>query len=239
MAVDKPPEALGAALAAVDWNRNVSDFLKDAKLTEAIATANFRLAVWAKQFENIDKDNPALSFIREMQVSGHYVAALTALSLYKAAAASMRTMLETALYYSYFRTHPSELATLARDSNFFVVKADLLEFHKQHTPDFPALQQKLGLVVKLNAWYGFVSSITHGQIPGEWVEHKSLADMKHNKSALDIVVTTFCEGEELVHRLFLCTVGRVLWDTFSTPAKKYLIKGLHGDVKAALGLDAA
>src|SRR5260221_11290517 len=106
---------LVAALKAVDWNINVDRFLNNANAVDTISKGNLRLAVGSKQLENSDKHNPALCFIRELQVAGHNVAALAALALYKPAAASMRTILEAALYYSYFRTHISELATLAID----------------------------------------------------------------------------------------------------------------------------
>ncbi len=232
-------QKLTQALSGIDWNDNVKQFLQDTPSVEKIAGANLRIATWARQFEIIDKGNPALCFIRELQIAGHHVAASSALPLYKSAAGSMREMLESALYYSYFRTHPSELATLVRDSDFYVSKAELLEYHKHHTPDFSSLQHRLGLVSRLDAWYKHTSSIIHGQIPGAWVQHKSLVEIKYFKTTLDLVVTTFCEGEEIIHRLFLCTVGRLLWETFSPAAKKALAAGLHGEVKTALGIDSA
>jgi hypothetical protein len=234
-----PAPKLDHALSAVDWNANVKKFLQDTPSVEKIAGANLRIAVWARQFEILDKRNPALCFIRELQIAGHNVAASSALPLYKSAAGSMREMLESALYYSYFRTHHSELATLVRNSDFYISKAELLEYHKCHTPDFSDLQKQLGLVARLNTWYKFTSSIIHGQIPGAWVQHKSLAEIKYVKATLDLVVETYCEGEELIHHLFLCTVGRLLWEFFTPSAKRLLAAGLHGDVKAALGIDSA
>src|ERR1022692_288533 len=137
---------LEKALAAVDWNANVSVFTKDATQPEIVAKANLRLAVWSRQLEITDKGNPALAFVREMQVTGHQVAALIALALYKPAAGGMRTTFETALYYSYFRTHKAELATLVRDSEFFISKKEIIDYHKQHSHNFSALQQSFGLV---------------------------------------------------------------------------------------------
>ena len=230
---------LAQALSAIDWNANVKQFLKDTIAVEKIAAANLRVATWAKQFENIDKGNPALCFIRELQIAGQHVAAASALPLYKSAAGAMREMLESALYYSYFRTHPCELATLIRNPDFYISKAELLDYHKSHTPDFTDLQQQLGLVTRLNKWYKLTSSIIHGQIPGAWTQHKSLADIKYADATLNLVAKTYSEGEELIHHLFLCTVGRLLWDTFSPSAKKVLAAGLHGDVKAALKIDSA
>ncbi|MCK4826505.1 hypothetical protein KA005_62765, partial [bacterium] len=139
------PTKLQKALNAVDWNANVNEFLTNRSLTEAIAQYNLRLAIWSKQLENADKGNPALSFIREMQVAGHYVAILVSLALYKPAAAATRNVLETALYYTYFRTHLSELTTLVRNEDYFIHKSDIIEYHKLHTPNFKEFQSCFGL----------------------------------------------------------------------------------------------
>ena len=139
-----PTKALASALSAVDWNSNANEFLADALTCEKIASCNMSLALWAHQIELEEAGNPALSFLREMQISGQHVAALCALALYKPAAASMRTVVESCLYYSYFRTHPSELATLVRSSKYFTDKYSILEYHKEHTPKFSERQQALG-----------------------------------------------------------------------------------------------
>lgn len=230
---------LSAALSAVDWNNNVQEFLADKNSAEILAEVSMKLAVWARQLETVDHENPSISFIREMQVSSQQVAALTALALYKTAAGAMRSMFENALYYTYFRTHLSELETLVRDPNFFVDKRQLIEYHKTHTIRFTELQTKLGLVQKLNVWYSKVSAIVHGQIPGKWTEHKTLSDIKHIKTTRALVVEAFQEGGDLVHCLFLCTVGQTFWDAFSTPSKKMLLAGLSGDLKKTLMLDVA
>lgn len=67
-------EKLETAISSVDWNANISEFVKETSLTETIANCNLRLAVWSKQFEETDKENPALSFVREMQIAGHHTA---------------------------------------------------------------------------------------------------------------------------------------------------------------------
>jgi hypothetical protein len=234
-----PAKKLIAALGGIDWNNNVAVFIKHTVAVNSIARANLRLSMWCKQFEDTDTGNPALCFTRELQIAGQHVAALTALALYKPAAAAMRTVLETALYYTYFRSHPSELSTLASDPHYYISKGEVLEFHKKHTRDFAELQKMLGLVSRLEEWYSRVSGIVHGQIPGAWVAHTSLSEVTYRKDNVDVVVEAFQECDEIVHRLFLCTVGRELWDGFSSAGKKHLISGLAGNVKAAFGLDSA
>jgi hypothetical protein len=234
-----PVSKLAAALGAVSWTGNISSLLADSAAAEKLALSNLRLATWARQFEIADNGNPALCFIREMQISGQNVAVLIALSLYKPAAASMRGALEAVLYYSYFRTHPSELETLARRTGFYLDKNEIFEYHKEHTIDFTKFQQKFGLVSRLGEWYARISAITHGQIPGEWVEHTSVADIKAIKSTQDTVIDSFTDGVEIIHFFLLCTAGRQLWQVFSTQAKRQLLKGLPGDIRKALELDLA
>lgn len=230
---------LSAALKAVDWTGNVQAFIDKAAEAQAVEDANLRTAIWAKQLESADHGNPALSFVREMQTAAQQVAVLIALGLYKASAASMRSMTEADLYYTYFRTHPAELATLVRDTKYFIGKYDVIEFHKLHTPRFRITQEKLGLLTRLDAWYSDVSAVVHGQIPGAWANHTAVGEIKNNHALQSQAVTKLVEGEDALHRLFLCTVGQALWDSFSSAAKKRLLAGLPGEQKAALGLDPA
>jgi hypothetical protein len=233
-----PAKNLQGALTAVDWKKNINQFLTDDKAAEKVESANLRLAIWAYQLEMADAGNPALSFVRELQICGQHIAVLIALSLYKPAAGSIRSMFEVALYYSFFRTHPAELVTLVRGTGYFVGKRDVLEFHKTHTLDFVRLQSALGVLSRLEKWYGQLSSLVHGHLPGQWIEHKAIAEIKPIKATQDIAIDAFIEGVELVHRFFLCTVGKDLWHAFTPSAKRQLLAGLHGSIKKTLQLDA-
>lgn len=227
------------ALTTVDWNSHVQGFLDDVPSAHTVIQCNLRLAIWSKQFEDADKGNPALSFIREMQAAGHYAAALTSLALYKPAAAAIRTVLETALYYTYFRTHPTELGTLVRSEDYYLQRADIIDYHRKHTPNFIQFQNCFGLLGRMQTWYSWISSIIHGQIPGVWTTHQSLSEIKHVPENMKAVIEAFSQGEALVHDLFLCTVGVELWDSFSSTAKRKLLRGLPGETKTTLKLDSA
>lgn len=230
---------LKSALKAVDWNSLVAEFESNESAVAIIDACCTRIAIWSKQFESADKGNPALSFIRASQTASQHVAATCALGLYKSAAASIRGILENGLYFTYFRIHRSELTTLARDPGYYVSRGELIAYHKIHTPDFKALQEKFGFIGNLDTWYSEVSRIVHGQIPGAWVEHTSLNGIKHNVDTLDDVVKRFKQGEELLHQLYLLTSGRELWDSFSLSAKRSLLAVLSSNIKAALGLHKA
>jgi hypothetical protein len=235
VAVDK----LEAALKAVDWAGNVRAFLSERLANEKLAACNLRLAIWSKQLEQVDKNNPALTFIREMQSAGQMTVALTSLSLYKPAASSIRTVIETALYYSYFRTHHTELATLIRNKEYYIDKSEIINYHKIHTVEFKSYREHLGLLSRLNEIYSVLSAIVHGQLPGVWTTSSALNNTSPNPNNLIEVVQRFVEGEEVVHRLFLCTAAPLFWDDFSTTSKKALLAGLPGETKSLLKLDAS
>jgi hypothetical protein len=141
------------ALSNFDWGKNLESFSKNIPAMTKVYECNYKLAIWSKQFENVDSKNPALSFIREMQNAGYHVVILISLALYKPAAASMRIVFETALFYSFFRTHLCELSTLIRDENYFMQKADIINYHKIHTDKFIELQSKFNLINRLDKWY--------------------------------------------------------------------------------------
>lgn len=231
---------LADALKAVDWAGNVAQYCTDAVAVARMEAAGLRLAVWSKQFEAIEgKEVPAICFIREMQTAGHLAAAASALGVYKLAASGMRTVVETALYYSYFRVHPVELATLLRDEKWFISKQDIVDYHVAHTAGFSELQKKFPLSAILNPWYSKMSAVIHGQVPGAWHTQKGISDIKSNPALSTEVAEQFEECVKIVDHLFLLTVGRELWTFFSSTAKKGLLHGVPGDIKTLLGLDSA
>lgn len=228
------------SLQGVDWKKNISMFCDEAEVVSRFERAGLRIAVWSKQFELIEGGhNPAICFVREMQTAGHLAVTATALACYKLAASGMRTMVETALYYTYFRTHPSELATLLRQDKWHVTKQEILDYHALHTEGFLELQKKYSLASELNPWYSRMSAIIHGQIPGAWHDQKSIGDIKKNSELLMIVISEFEKCIALIDRIFFSTAGRELWQSFSTTAKKSLMHGMAGELKLMLGLDAA
>jgi hypothetical protein len=147
-------------------------------------------------------------------------------------------MVETCLYYSYFRTHLEELATLVRVEKYYITKSDIIDYHKVHTKDFMSRQDAVGLIGNLEKWYSKVSAVVHGQIPGIWNNHDALDKISFNeetnKAALEIILT----AEKLVHHILLCTVGNHYWSSLAPDAKSQLVKGMTPDQRTQLGLDA-
>lgn len=230
---------LKTALEAVDWNRNVTNSLEISDDMDRLDKACSRIAVWSRQLESIDKGNPALAFIRGLQVCSQHVVACACLGIYRGASASIRGTVENGLYYSFFRDHPVELASLKREGSYYLSRSELIDYHKIHTPGFKDLQNKLGLIGRMDEWYKRISSVIHGQIPGEWVEHTSLQGIKLHRGTLGIVIDEFEQGERILHDFLLITIGRTHWDAFSAKSKKYLLTGTPGEIKTTLGLDKA
>jgi len=229
---------LGAALGAVDWNLNVKNLCSSVSIANRIEDCNFRLAVWARQLELIEAANPAVAFVREMQHGGHNVACTLALALYKPAAASMRAIVECALYYSFFRSHLEELGTLVRDPKFYVAKKEILAFFSKHVQGFSERQAVLGYLQRLDGWYSKTSSIVHGQIPGTWSNGTDVSGIAHDNQILAMAVGHFEAAVGLVQDTFICVMPWT-WGVMESQAKAVFTKGMSGRVKAALGLDMA
>jgi hypothetical protein len=231
---------LGSALSSVDWGANITQFCANGAIVDGIDKGVMRLAIWSKQFEIIEgKERPAICFIREMQTAGHLAAAAAALGCYKLAASGMRTIVESALYYSYFRVHEAELATLLRDERWYMSKQEILDYHVIHTVGFADLQKKISLSEILNPWYSKLSAVIHGQVPGMWHTQKGIAGIKYEAELAAEVADYFEGATKIVDRLFFSTVGRELWSYFSPTAKKSLLHGMSGELKTVLGLSAA
>lgn len=231
-------ESLKNALGSVDWNENVAEVLADKDIVERLARCGYRLALWSKQLESADRGNLALPFIRDMQVSGQYVAALAALGLYRPAAYCIRCTLESALYYTYFRVHTHELGTLVSDQTYYIDKNEVIAWHKTHTPHFLERQASLGLLSRIDKWYKILSALAHGQVPGAWIVHASLSTVGYDESVLERVVAAFEATEDVIHSMLLCTVAQSVWDGFGIDTRKALLKGLSGEAKTMLGLSA-
>jgi len=230
---------LVAALGSVDWSGNAKLLCDEGDLCSRIENANLILAIWSKQLEQIEAGNPALSFVREMQHCGHHVASLLGLALYKPAAASMRALVECALYYSYFRSHPVELATLVRNPKYYLQRKDIVDFHELHTLDYSSRQACLNLNSGMSKWYSATSAIVHGQIPGAWSNGISVTDIVFDKTKVIVAIAHFEEAAQLVNDTFLCVVAQDIWRYMDHSAKLLITKGLSGAKKVALNLDKA
>lgn len=227
------------ALGSVNWNENAAWLNKNPKFAERIEVCNGVVAIWAMQIERAELGNPSLSFVREMQHAGHHAACCLGVALYKSAAGAMRSMLECAMYYCYFRTHASELQTLVRDDKYYVSKKEILDFFKKHVVDYQPKQEKLGLVARLEHWYSKTSAIVHGQIPGAWSQGGSVSEFLHDSNLMAEAIQHFEAGADLVRDIFLCTIAAEIWAGVSTPAKKLILKGFAPDIRSILKLDAA
>lgn len=227
---------LASVLAAISWDANVEWFCQKSEYLNGMNAALARLAVWAKQLEQIDQGNPAITFVREAQVESYHAVQLVSLGLYKPAAAAMRAMVECSLYYTYFRSHGVELQTLVRDSDYYLDKGGVVQFHREHTVGFRAKEQALGVLQRLDAWYSRVSGIVHGQIPGKWVTSKGLADVTPNEGIAMQAVAEFVEAERIVHEVLLVTIEPDSWHSFPVDVRRVLLKAVSADAVRALDL---
>jgi hypothetical protein len=222
-----PHEHLRAELSRVDWSGSVALFAADDARLKELSAGSLRVALWAHALEGADAGNSALPFVRASQLEMQYVAALIALSLYRPAAASMRSMVEGVLYYSFFRSHPAELTTLlAPDGKFYMDKQEILDWHKVHTPFFRLRCDVLQLIDPLSKWYSRVSAITHGQLPGTWSSHAALGDVAPDANLIHAAISEHVIGTEVAHKVYLATVDTGVWSRIPTAHRRQLVDGI-------------
>lgn len=226
---------LRTALGAVDWNKNVADFCKSDKRVSRLTSCCFKISLFAHEISFQDFDNPAIPFLQEMKASAFQVPACLSLGLAKPAAGLMRAAVESALYYSYFRTHPQELKTLLSKPIYYQTRKKIIDYHLLHTEGFGKNDQSLHLTMKLDKWYGEISALVHGQIPGVWTS-KSLAKttplLKESESPIKI----FERAADIIQLLFLMTISKEDWEGISPLARAKLLNGLNAGQLSAIGL---
>ncbi len=227
--------SLPTVLTSIDWAKNVAEFIAATDVVNAIEAGCHHISVWNAELSFQDIDCPALAFLQEMKASLFFVPACMAVGLYKPAASSMRAAVENALYYTYFRSHASELRTLAQNTKYYVSKRQIIDFHSIHTPEFKTKQQDVGFVDQLEAWYSAISSIVHGQIPGVW-SSKSLKDSSFSYDLSLSAKDQFEKAVHLIRYLFLLTTPVELWEGMNPVSRTLFLKGLPGQHKAVFAL---
>lgn len=221
------------ALAAIDWGKSVGDFVADTNSLDQIERGCRLVTIWTHELGFQYHRNPALSFLQEMKASLFFVPACFAIGLYKPAASSMRSAVENALYFSYFRDHEVELRTLLVDKSFYLSKSKIIDYHLLHTPFFKAKQEVIGLSSELESWYSEISAIIHGQIPGVW-SSKALKNTGHDAKALKPALREFSRAIQIINYTFLLTTPSEIWEGMSSGARQFLLQGMSGARKLIL-----
>lgn len=227
--------SLANKLAQINWNDNTAEAAKEEDLFCEAQKQLKLLALWCKQLENIYRNNPALPFIREAQVSTQDLCCLISLGIYKCSASSLRTLLESMLYFSYFKDHPVELKSLVTVKPYYLSKKDILDYHLVHTEHFNRKYKAISLNDKLEAVYSEISAIVHGQMPGAWHSSGSLTDKKFNKQLATLVVEQLTKTMQVINPFLLILINDDEWRNIDHNVQKVFLSGMSQPTKQAIG----
>lgn len=210
-------------LQNIDWNSSRDVFFqkKDNQLSFLEENLNV-LAHWAKSLETIYQNNPALPFIREAQVSAQDFISVYSLSLYKNAAASMRTVFESILYFSYFKDHSVELQSVARDK-FHLSRSQIISYHEKHTENFASIYKRTSLDCILDNMYSDVSNIVHSSQPGIWHQRAVLGQKTYDSRIANETAKLFIQTIKVINLLLLCTLRYDEWLTVPNKSRKIFL----------------
>lgn len=225
--------SLKDTLQSIDWPGNVSAFAAKSDALKSLDKGCRLVALWTDALIFQDFDNPTLPFLQEMKASCFYVPACLSLGLYKPAATLMRSFVENALYFSYFKDHHSELATLARNSSFFLDRTAIMAYHEIHTLGFKEKQAALNLASLLKEWYGTISAVIHGRVPGLW-SAPSLIETAFDDLKNDAALEAFDTAVRIVNYIFLSTTPHEIWEGIRPDTRARFLKGLKGTQKIAI-----
>lgn len=232
-------DQLSGSLLAVNWQDNVEAFCREDSHIKDLHSAISKIAMLARQIQIVEVGNPALPFVHEMQLSGHDVVRCISLSLYKPAISAMRSMLECAIYYCYFRSHPAELKTLVRDDKYYLSKSEIMDYFQVHVDGWKKKQSAIALVSRLDSWYSKVSAIIHGQIPGSWSKSLAISDSSHYDTLLKETVKFAVDCADISRDVMICSFMGEAWRFVETDAKRELLRGTSADYREKLKLDKA
>ena len=210
-------------LKNIDWNSSRDDFFtkEDNQLTSLEEYLQV-LAHWAKSLETIYQNNPALPFLREAQVSAQDFISVYSLSLYKNSAASMRTVFESILYFSYFKDHAVELQSVTRDK-FHLSRSQIISYHEKHTENFASIYKKTSLDSILDNMYSEVSNIVHSSQPGIWHQRALLGKKSYDSHIANETAKLFIQTIKVINLLLLCTLNYDEWITVPNKSRKVFL----------------
>jgi len=211
----------------VDWANNLSVANNSSELFEKAEESQIKLALWCKQIENLYIGNAALPFIREAQVSSQDFFCLLSLGIYKASASSLRTIIESFLYFSYFKDHLVELRTLSEDSSYYTSKKEILDYHNLHSIGFKDKAHNTGFKKDIEDFYSKISAIVHGQKPGVWHSSSCLTEKCFNSKIAEEAGNDFVKLIEVINILMLMIISDEDWANIPIRSRQVFIKGMN------------
>lgn len=210
-------------LKNIDWNSRKDEFFSQEKNHLVSIESQLQiLAHWSKSLETIYNGNPALPFVREAQVSAQDFISVYSLHLYKNSAASMRTVFESILYFSYFKDHSIELKSVLRDK-FHLSRSKILTYHEKHTANFSSIYTKTGLDNILDNMYSDVSNIVHSSQPGIWHQRAVLGEKSFDPVIAEETANLFIQTIKVINLLLLCTLSYEEWLTVPTNSRRIFL----------------
>jgi hypothetical protein len=212
-----------SVLKNINWNHKRDAFFTDHDGLLILENHHQILAHWSRALETIYSDSPALPFIREAQVSAQDFICVCSLGLYKNSASSIRTIFESTLYFSYFKDHLVELASVTRNK-FHLSRSKIINYHIEHTPNFGNLYSSSNLEQTLDKMYSEVSNIVHSSQPGIWHQSEILGKKEYNKAIAKEAILLFKKTINVINLLLLCTLTYEEWITINPVSRKLFLK---------------
>ncbi len=177
---------LQAATALIDAHSK-GDGLVLAKEME-LATA--RILVWLHWYRSHRVPLAAADLLPGTHASVLEAIAYVSMGLGRAALTAIRTQIDLALSFTFFKDHPVEWSRVTSTGEGFFLRGDVYNYHKTTDKGFVS---RLGIIetkagVSLETLYKTLSAHIHGQSPFTVPNSKEMKDLIWSKPKLDSVV---------------------------------------------------
>ena len=123
------------------------------------------LLLWVHYYHSIAKDSTARELLFGTRASAVESVAYLTLGLIRGALLAMRTQIDLILAYTYFSEHPVEWARLGRTGDGFMLKGEIVKYHKSVVERFEVRLKALEKAhnLSLDFVYRLLSAHVHGQ----------------------------------------------------------------------------
>ena len=189
---------------------------------------------WCAGLSEVFKENPARIHLAGVRSEVVNILALLPFYFYRQSLICLRIILDEVLAFSYFESHPKEFKTLLSDSDFYISKKNIYEFHKVHSWGNINLEQ-LHVWGGIESQYKELSRIIHAQTPNHISITTSFHSFKYEKKELDSVIQMVEKNDEAIS-VFFASIYHEEFNEFTDDFKKTIIKSWDRQFIKNIGL---
>lgn len=143
----------------VDTKR--ADTVVNASAFERMIDAYQRYLIWKGLLVSTHTNDKSLYFLHAAHSKCLEIFALLSTGLEHSAYATLRSIMDSVISFTYYTDHQIEFASLARGENTWISRYDIMNYHLRYRNEFQKFNNVFRVHEKLNTHYSALSSYIH------------------------------------------------------------------------------